>query len=162
MVGGCWMARWPWGRASDIFAYPSRHGGRERSTEAGEGEKGVPGGHALSLYNIVSFEKFPPGEKCPKPRRATLPQAIDFISLPKYDSPPQASRTSVTRRATCISNKYIFWMTHGEYLQFVVNSGRMQESFMLFAKERRILDAYRWRSRIDLCVSEIKKYRGEH
>lgn len=54
------MARWPWGRASDIFAYPSRHGGRERSTEAGEGEKGVPGGHALSLYNIVSFEKFPP------------------------------------------------------------------------------------------------------
>lgn len=159
------MARSPWGRASDIFAYPSRHGGRERGTEAGEGEKGVPGGHALSLYNIVSFPRNSRRkEKYPKPRRVTLrvPRAIDFSSLPKYDSPPQTSRTSVTRRETCISNKYIVWMIHSGYLQIVVNSGRMQESFMLSAEERRILDAYRWRSRIDLCVSEIKKYAREH
>jgi len=68
MVGGCWIARWgPRGRASDIFAYPSRHGGAreaERERERGEGE-GVPGGHALSLYNVVSFEKFPSRKNSP-------------------------------------------------------------------------------------------------
>jgi len=89
------MARWPRGRASDIFAYPSRHGGEERERRHGEGEKGVPGGHALSLYNIVSFEKFPLrknvrnlGESLSVSRkRLTL-----FPSPPKYDSPLQASR----------------------------------------------------------------------
>jgi len=75
------MARWgPRGRASDIFAYPSRHGGaregRERERER-ERERGVPGGHALSLYNVVSFEKFPSRKNSP-PETSGVPRAINF------------------------------------------------------------------------------------
>lgn len=68
----------------------------------GEGEKGVPGGHALSLYNIVSFEKFPSRKNARNLEEplSRVPQAIDFVSLPKYDSPPQALPTNVTRHAT--------------------------------------------------------------
>ena len=105
-------------------------GAEERERRHGEGEKGVPGGHALSLYNIVSFEKFPPRKNTRnlgEPLSVSLKRLTLFLSLPKYDSPPQASRASVTRRATCISNKYIFWEIHsGLYLQFVSNSGHVQ------------------------------------
>jgi hypothetical protein len=37
---------------------------RQRERERGGGE-GVPGGHALSLYNVVSFEKFPSRKNSP-------------------------------------------------------------------------------------------------
>lgn len=55
-------------------------GAEERKWRYGEGEKGVPGGHALSLYNIVSFEKFL-ARKNPlsKLQLHRIPRAINFI-----------------------------------------------------------------------------------
>lgn len=51
-------------------------GTEEREQGHGEEEKGVPGGHALSLYNIVSFEKFLPRRKIPSRNYEESPQCV--------------------------------------------------------------------------------------
>lgn len=73
-------------------------GAEERERWQGEGEKGVPGGHALSLYNIVSFEKFlPRKDPLPKPRRATLVSLKRLTLFPQKYTILLASREYRTR-----------------------------------------------------------------
>lgn len=98
-------------------------GAEERERRHGEGEKGVPGGHALSLYNIVSFEKFPPRKDT---RNLGEPLTVSLKRLTLFPLPEirisTAGFASVTRRATlCISKKYVFWrstqrITHSSLL----------------------------------------------
>lgn len=114
-------------------------GAEERERRHGEGEKGVPGGHALSLYNIVSFEKFPPRKDT---RNLGEPLTVSLKRLTLFPLPEIRFSTAgfarecneacniVYFKEVCFLEKYT-----ADYSQFVINSGRMQKSFMLLTEK---------------------------